>query len=239
MFPLISLPRAVVQFALWQHAPRCTLPARVAGVRSRCRRCAPLVRMMSDAALQDDGREFVFFAWYLHLVDMAALQPGERSVACHQPFSDEAAADVAAWLAEQPVSDCVLLRGDGDHKTTDLLGIRWAEDHAEGRWFSSSISSCRKAYLQHYIAFLRCDCRLPPAARTAHARTRRAGTGNALARTRRCATLAGAPTASASSTFTTEGVVRIPRLSRACLVLWACCGAHCCALRAVLTSIHP
>lgn len=170
--------------------------------------------MTDDDAFLDDGRENVSSAWYLHLVDMAALPPENRAAACLQPFNDDDIAGVAAWLAESPLTDCIVLKGDGDSMTTDLLGIRWSEDQAEGRWSSSNVSCCKKVYLQSYIAFLRCVCRQPKVTCTAHACTRHAGTGSALARGRRFAMPVATQAASASSIFTMEGAARCDRAAQ-------------------------
>ena len=91
----------------------------------------------------------------MHLVAMATEQPCDREALALQPFTDDDMARVSQWLAALPLAECIILAGDGDHVTTDMIGIRWSEDQAEGRW-SCRLPTCSKAYLQHFIAYLRC-----------------------------------------------------------------------------------
>ena len=144
---------------------------------------------------------------------MATEQPCDREALALQPFTDDDMARVSQWLAALPLAECIILAGDGDHVTTDMIGIRWSEDQAEGRW-SCRLPTCSKAYLQHFIAYLRCAASWTQ--HTVHATVMPAVCASLVAatereqrRTRRpivaFATAAVMQAASASSTYTMAG----------------------------------
>ena len=110
---------------------------------------------MTDDGHHDDGRKRVSTWWYVHLLQLAAIEPRARD---RFDMEEEEAASVLRALAQTPVEQCIELRGDQSTWLHDALGNKWGDDWRDGRWMRWD--GRRKTYLQWFLAYLRYQ-RLP------------------------------------------------------------------------------